>query len=292
MNSRDARRAPHLRSKSKWGPVGLAFPLLAVAIVVAVIALVLVDDGIGSNAAGLPVQFRISQLALSDLPVEISNVESCSCWDGPRSQAQRKFKFHIINRSNRLLNIGGGQESSIRLIVAYPGSKQPALTFPQADGGDSMGQLGSPADTLTEIATHVTAQKASRIFGANATFAVPSSYSIWALPPTPNRLAERVGVGDRSFTYPTVVDKTTLLPGEGYQGDRLGHGVWTFYVPLNPKFAELFKGDVQLVLTPDQYENEVIFVGIAALEVAGSDVRMLGFAPAPSQDALAAPSDL
>ena len=242
----------------------------------------------------LPLVFRISESKLSRLPIAISSVVSCSCWSGPRNQAQRKYKFYIVNDSDEVVNIGGDTSSQIRLIVAYPTTKPPHLTFPKAGPRDVMVRAASPPDQDVQKATEFRTVRPSQIRGASKLLNVPRGYSVWALPPNPNKVLEQIGESDgRAFTgsYPTVVDKTKLLPGEGYRGNRFGHGTWTFNIPLPTELAQQFAGDIHVVRADADYEEYVIFVGIAVFERQSSDVaRLLGFAPAPSDAAMLDPS--
>lgn len=266
------------------------FPILTASIAVCLVALLVLSLVLTHRAKELPIDFRIPDPALSRLPVQISDVRSCSCWSGPRDQAERKYKFRVLNQSSRLLNIGGGASSAIRLLVAYPHGFTPHLTFPQRSASDEYAPLGSPKNQLTEIASGTERVTPSRIWGANKLFDIPRTYSLWALPPTPDELAEMVPK-DGGYTYPTEISKEWLIPGEGYFDSKRGHGVWTFYIPLKPSFAKVFDGGLEIVIEQARYEKEVIFVGIAAF-AQSPGVQLIGFAPAPSDAALAAPSDL
>jgi hypothetical protein len=260
----------------------------------------------------LPIEFRLEEPELSNLPVEFSNIRSCSCWHGPRDEAQRKYKFRVVNHSHEVINIGGGVNSQIRLIVAYPKWRKPMITMPASGPIIAETQLGSPRDELTPITERIVAVKPNLIDGANQFFGVPSDYRVWGLPATPNKVAEIFEPGQMTATssaysmyrsksgtasYPTEVEQTELLPGEEYASRRLGHGTWSFYIPIPHHFAERFESDTEQEFEPilrrQEFEKYVIFVGVAAMEVfPGGRVRLLGFAPAPSENALVNPRTL
>jgi len=174
--------------------------------------------------------------------------------------------------------------------VAYPPSIVPILTLPKPEASDFFSQLETPAHKETEIASHIVTVTPSRIYGVNRLLAVPNNYKVWALPPTPNEVAEEVAEHDA--TFPTEVAKDWLLPGEAYDDNRVGYGDWTFYIPVKRKFQEVMEAPIQAVMTPADYEDEVIFVGIAAFSVVGGSVELQGFAPAPSENAVIDASQL
>jgi hypothetical protein len=285
----------------------LIFRLLTALIVVAIagtLALGIVDRRADPV---LSIEFPLFQPRLSHLPIHIDRIRSCSCWHGPRDQAQRKYKFRIVNNTSRVINIDGGPHSVIRLIVAYPTYRQPRITMPAHSSDETREPLGSPPDIEIPITRKITTVKPSKIPGSNKFFGVPKGYSVWALPATPNKLAETIGsrgdysyVGEKSYlvqevSYPTVVDKTHLLPGEEYEGHRRGHGTWTFYISLPHHVAQKLEGngETEPFFSREFYERFVIFVGVAAL-VPGPNGqgRLLGFGPAPSENAFVEPGDL
>lgn len=268
-----------------------SFRLLTGLILVAIVAVFAVRAVEAEDDPVLPIEFRLEKKKLSGLPVRIDEIQSCSCWFGPRDQAQRKYKFRVVNNTDRVVDIGGGTGSAIRLIVAYPNHKKPRLTMPTPTSDMIPHRFGSPPDINIPVSDEIARVRASEIKDTNAFFGVPEGYSVWALPPSPNKLAELIDGGEGS--YPTVVDKTHLLPGEEYSGDRLGHGTWTFYIPLPHRFAKLFEPAVEPILPRRVYERHVIFIGVAAFRRESDDIAdLLGFAPAPSDDALAFPSEL
>lgn len=273
---------------------GWLYGCLAALIVVALAVIGVMALTEREVAKPLPAEFRLSRPRLSNLPVSIDQVISCSCWHGPRGQAERKYKFRVINDSGDLLNIGGGTSSQIRLLIAYPRSRHPAMTFPRATSDDVYERFATPDDIDLRVASDVKTVQPSRLIGSNALFGVPRDYAIWALPPVPNRLAEIVdSSGDAgNGTFPTVVDNTHLLPGAGYSSRRRGHGTWTFYVPLPPRLAKEASGPYQIVIPDSEIEKYMIFVGIGAFAPQGRTVAdLLGFAPAPSDAALEDPSE-
>jgi hypothetical protein len=273
------RRNPH--------PVFLRLSGLIVAVIALTIAVNLLDR---QSDPVLPIEFRLLEPDLSNMSVHIDRISSCSCWHGPRDQAQRKYKFRVVNDTSRVINISGGEQSAIRLIVAYPSNREPLLTMPSVSDYHEWRQFESPSDLTIPITERIARVHPSRIRASNDFFGVPQSYSVWALPPAPNKVAEMIA--GREGSYPTVVDQTHLLPGEEYQGNRLGHGTWTFYIPIPHRFSRLFAGEFEPILSREEYERHVIFVGVAALAPEAGAVRLLGFAPAPSENALASPKSL
>lgn len=289
--SGQARHARAGRAGAK--PAGMLFPLLSALILAAIAAVAVVGIADGHRDPILPIQIRLVQPRLSGLKVRIEHIRSCSCWHGPRDQAQRKYKFRVVNNSDEVVNIDGGVHSILRLIVAYPNHRRPRLTMPAPTSYEALETLSSPPDEPIPVSNKIVPVHASEIKGSNAFFGVPPSYSVWALPAAPNKLAEELEPGNASF--PTVVDKAHLLPGEAYEGHRRGHGTWTFYIPLPHAFAQSFThdGGTEGPLRRETYERYVIFVGVAALEPGMEDgVHLLGFAPAPSDDALLDPAEL
>lgn len=286
---------------------GWLFPGLSVFILGMLTGVVVLGVVTANSRPSLPIEFRLIDPHLSNLPVEFSDIRSCSCWDGPRDEAERKYKFRVANHSDKLIDIGGGVDSEIRLVVAYPEDFRPHLTLPAAVRHMPLRELGSPPDEEIPITHKVVSVQPNRIRGANDFFGVPDGYAVWALPPAPNKLAEiiepiRQWVGEGYYasgmaSYPTVIDQTHLLPGEGYEGDGRGHGTWSFYIPLPHRFAQrlrkIGKQEWEPILSRQNYERYVIFVGVAAFEPGpGGPVRLLGFAPAPSENALVSPRAL
>lgn len=285
------------------------FPSLTIFIVSMLVGVLVLGVVSATSKPVLPIEFRLEEPELSDLPVEFSNIRSCSCWHGPRDEAQRKYKFRIVNHTHKVIDIGGGASSQIRLIVAYPKQRKPLITMPASGPIIAETQLGSPRDELTAITEHIVKVKPNLIQGANHFFGVPKNYRVWGLPASPNKVAEIFERGQVTATasaysrrsgtasYPTEVEQTELLPGEEYAGHRLGHGTWSFYIPIPHPFAERFESyseyEFEPILRRQEYEKYVIFVGVAAMEVLPSGgVHLLGFAPAPSENALVSPRSL
>jgi hypothetical protein len=290
------------------------FPILSVLIAGLLTSVFLLGVVSATSKPPLPVEFRLIRPKLSGLPVEFSDIRSCSCWHGPRDEAQRKYKFRVVNRTDKVLNIGGGVGSVIRLIVAYPRQRHPVVTMPASGPIIAEAVLGSPPHEFTPITDHIVQVKPDLIRGANDFFGVPSNYRVWALPASPNKVAEVFRTGQSGTapleivemlengsghpSYPTEVGHTELLPGEEYAGHTRGHGTWSFYIPIPRSFAEAFEhapGELEWepVFNRQTYERYVIFVGVAAMEVGPeSRVHLLGFAPAPSENALVNPRTL
>ena len=290
--SEDARSRRNLLFERLKAHPKLTFRLLTGLILVTIAAVFVGRAVEDQDDPILPIEFRIPQKQLSGLPVRIDQIQSCSCWFGPRDQAQRKYKFRVVNNSDRVVSIGGGLRSAIRLIVAYPHHREPRVTMPAPSSDSILRRFESPPDLDIPVSNKLTRVRASEIKGANAFFGVPDDYSVWALPSSPNKLAELIGENGEG-SYPTVVDKTHLLPGEEYAGDRLGHGTWTFYIPLPHHFAKRFDPSFEPVLPRRVYERLVIFVGVAAFRREADGIAdLLGFAPAPSDNALSSPKHL
>lgn len=286
------------------------FPSLSLFIALMLVGVFLFGIVSSTSKRPLPIEFRLINPRLSNLPVEFSDIQSCSCWHGPRDEAQRKYKFRVVNHTEHVLDIGGGVDSVIRLIVAYPKQRHPVLTMPAPGPIIMESVLGSPPDEYTPITNHIVEVKPNLIRDENEFFGVPKDYRVWALPASPNKVAEQfhesvvavtaatVEPGFETASYPTEVDHTELLPEEEYVGHTLGHGTWSFYIPIPRSFAEKFENaageeEWEPVLQRQVYERYVIFVGIAAMEVGSrGGVHLLGFAPAPSENALVNPRTL
>jgi hypothetical protein len=289
-------------SHSRWDEVldqahvhsRLIFRFLSLLIILAVVA-VAVATLIGEEEQRLlPIEFRIVEPGLSDSPVRIDHIRSCSCWHGPRDEAQRKYKFRVTNETDHVIDIDGGVKSVIRLLVAYPKGWIPHVTVPNPAAISGETYMRSPPHMAIPLSRDIESVRASRIRADdNAFFGAPADYTLWALPASPNEVAERIY--EDEVSYPTVVDKPELLPDEEYEGYGRGHGTWTFYIPLPHRFAESleFHGPAEPVITREIYESHVIFIGVAALTVGpNGSVHLLGFAPAPSENALANPYEL
>lgn len=301
----DHRRRDDLLELARRHP-RRTFSLLTALIVAAIAGTVVVRVVDKPTDPVLPIEFRLVHPELSGLPVQIDRIRSCSCWHGPRDQAQRRYKFRLVNRTDHQINIDGGANSVIRLIVAYPNRRQPRITMPAHSGNEVSRSLPSPNNVDIPITQETVTAKPTRIPGSNHFFGVPRGYSVWALPATPNKLAELWKISQYTevdgqvfaggeVSYPTFVDRTHLLPGEEYEGDRLGHGTWTFYVPIPHGIAKQLQGNgrVEPVYSRGYYESFVIFVGIAALTPGPpGEGKLLGFGPAPSENAFAEPNDL
>lgn len=274
---------------------GAAYRVFASAIVLGIVG-ILVWGIAKPDAPRLPLQFRLHEPSLSGLPVQIDRVESCSCWHGPRGQAQRKFRFRVINRTDNRLDIGGGARSVLRLLVAYPEDVTPRLTLPARSSQDDWVRAASPPDTEIRLASEVREVAPSRIVGSQTLFAVPRDFRVWAIPAVEDKVAEALDYypdGTINLSFTTVVDKPGLLPNEAYYDTDLGHGTWTFYFPVPTRISAMFAGEMHPVVQSQHFAKDLIIVGIAAFDVSSTNgPKLIGFAPAPSDDALADPSYL
>jgi hypothetical protein len=276
----------HLHSRLIFGSIGL---LIALAVVGLLAANLIGED----DEPVLPVELRLIEPELSNRPVRIDHIESCSCWHGPRDNAQRKYKFRVVNETDRVIDIDGGPHSVIRLLVAYPENWKPHLRLPDPSDDSMQRYVDNPGEVTVEMSDELMNAPISRIGrGGNGFLGVPPDYVVWALPALPNKVEE--WIGPEQASYPTVVDQSELLPDEEYSGDELGHGTWTFYVPLPHRFAESLEYEgPEPIMNNEVYERHVIFVGIAALAVEpGGGAELLGFGPAPSENAFAEPDEL
>lgn len=241
----------------------------------------------------LPLTFRMDRTDLSGLPVGISDVRSCGCWTGTRSQAQKKFKFTIANNSERTLNIADSTDSAVRLLVAYPDGFVPRVTIADVRPEDDPGDVQNPPDRSVWLASGWRAAPASKLEQAEPRFAVPADFDVWAIPATPNYTVENAPNG---ATHATVVDQATLYPGESYGSTDLGHGTWVFNVPLPPDFASLFHsgGEFEIVPSEKEIAEHVRVLGVAVIAGGpdGDAPAFLGFAPAPPDSALESPLSL
>jgi hypothetical protein len=295
-------------SDSRWEAVldhvhlhsRLIFGFMSLLILLAGTGLLAVDLIGEDGDPPLPIEFRLVEPELSNLPVRIDHIRSCSCWHGPRDNAQRKYKFRVVNETARAIDIDGGPHSVIRLLVAYPNDWKPHLALPGPSDSSTVQAIDNPGEVHIEISDEIVSVPISRISGNKGFFGVPPDYAVWALPASPNKIAEWADDApatgrNRAISYPTVIDHPELLPGAEYKGDRLGHGTWTFYVPLPHHFAESleFHGPWEPFINHRLYEPHVIFVGVAALRAdPEGGVDLLGFGPAPSDNAFANPDDL
>jgi hypothetical protein len=270
------------------------FGLMSILILVAGAGL-LVASLIGEEEEPmLPIEMRLIEPELSGGPVRIDHIRSCSCWHGPRDNAQRKYKFRVVNETDRVINIDGGPHSVIRLLVAYPENWKPHLTLPDSSDPTTIQAHESPGELMIEMSDELVNVPVNRVSKDTRFFGVPPDYVIWALQASPNKVGEWINIAAGEASYPTVVDKPELLPDEEYEGDRIGHGTWTFYVPLPHRFAESLEAHGGLEKLRDRkfYEPHVIFVGVAALTVVPGGVNLLGFGPAPSDNLFAEPDEL
>ena len=247
----------------------------------------------GSNEKPLPLEFGLERARLSHLPVAVDSAVSCSCWTGPRGQVQRKYKFRIINNSDSVLQIGGGTTSQIRLLVAYPGRTHPPMSLPVAAPDDEYDRFGAPGGTDLRIATHVTTGATEPSQGRKR--AVRRARALLDLDAAASAEQARRDAGNRRLghrDFPDCGRKTRLLPGEGYSSPKIGHGSWTFYVPLPKPIAGITTAPLVPVAPDADIERYVIFVGIGIFTREGRNVAdLLGFVPSPPDSGLLDPSE-
>ncbi|PSK64578.1 hypothetical protein B0E53_03468 [Micromonospora sp. MH33] len=282
----------------RLGVYDLLAGLVALALLVGVIV---VPDGADSKP--LPLQFRVDRTALSDLPIVVSDLRSCGCWTGPRDQAVKKFKFALENRGDSRITIGGGEGSSVRLLVAYPEGFQPSVTFPDESSVDNKYvSVLNPPDTTVWHARKSRSAASSHIENGRELFAVPAGFEVWALPPVPNYVVERQTA--ELMTFATIVDRTDLLPGEKFADARLGHGAWVFFMPLQRTFIDenlrvasgvfVDTGSPWRALPKTTTKDTAPFFMILGIGVFTQDEtpKLAGFAPAPPDDELVDPEDM
>ncbi|MEV8438265.1 hypothetical protein AB0425_12875 [Actinosynnema sp. NPDC051121] len=301
---RRAPSPPAPRRHVLWNRVvrlGVTDLITALAALALLVGIVVVPDGTGPKR--LPLQFRVDRTALSDLPVVVSDLRSCGCWSGPRDQAVKKFKFTLENRGDRRIAIGGGEQSSVRLLVAYPEGFRPSVTFPdESTVDDKYVSVLNPSDTTVWQAGEFRSAASSHLENGRDLFAVPAGFEVWALPPVPNYVVEQQTA--ETMTFATIVDQDELLPGEEFSDSRLGHGAWVFFMPLQRKFIDenlrtssgIFVDDLSpwWTLPKTTTKDTAPFFRILGVGVFTQDEspRLVGFAPAPPDDELADPEDL
>jgi|GEM_PF-6758841 len=258
--------------------------ILLTLLLVSLVATIQLD----TSSVVLPTDYSFSETTLTRLPVTISSVESCGCWDGPRGQAERKFKYSISNRSSYSVNLSSGPGSNVRLIVAYPNSFTPIVTQPISSGQSLDCTSGTPHGYLASCDPDHAQINISYLPGTNRLFAVPGNYRVWALPSVPNNQMEILC--QNTPTYPTVVGQSELLPGKSYSDDRIGYGDWVFYIPLPRTLAKQFGPcGPEIVPGPSTIDANLEVIGIAVI-VPGAG--LIGFAPVPSESLLQDPSTL
>lgn len=220
--------------------------------------------------------------------VVIDRVQICGCWQGPNGQAQKKVKFRIKNNSGQTLNIRGGKDSSLFLVVDFPLHHQPQMEIPASSGWSSSSFTSGP-DTVPSgqqlfSVEDVESVKATAISAElNADLGVPAGRKAYAIPANPNRAVEVLGSG--SITFPTFVSQESLVSGAEYYDPAKGVGDWVFYVPYGAEGAHHASG-FQIVgddeSETDMYEEYFRVLGIMAV---GRDEQILGFSPVPPETA-------
>lgn len=240
-----------------------------------------------------PLQVRIDSNALSSLPVKVGLVASCGCWAAPDGDAAKKFKFGLQNNWTEPLNIGGGKQSAVRLLVAYSNGFKPQQTIDTSDGKRLI-NVAMPPDVSMYESTGQEQVAPLYVDDDADLFKLPKNYELWGLVPNHNfvvRLYEKASnstSGNAGFG--TVVDREILDPGKTFNDSKLGHGSWVFEVPLPldvrkaTQYEDMMPLDSNFnPLIPTDYEaieKSMIIVGVGIFS--GASVGgLIGFAPAP-----------
>lgn len=240
--------------------------------------------------------------------IQITKLQSCGCWAGPRGQAHKKFKFKITNNSGFDINIAGGIKSNIRLLAAFPETSKVAITMPTSDGSQVVHATeGTPADVDLLYTTSFESYDPPELKGANDLFGVADGWRVYLFPPNENRVLEDMDV--EGATFPTYVYKEVIEPGESYYGRGHGIGSWVFYVPLTSEFYEALNAssgvspesevdceDTLCVMSngPDSVERSTSSRAINVLGIGIVDPdsgEILGFAPTPSDSMYSSPEE-
>ncbi len=282
-NKRAELRAQRTAEEASWR----SFETAACRMLVVAIALfgsLHIWSAVAPEEDPLPNVLRIDEQSLSALPIELNSLQMCNCWAGPRDQAQRKIKVEVVNHSESAVNIGGGDESQVRLLVGYSGMDELSVTVGAGRGRRVRVQL--PPDVSVYLARTVETLVAPRLSGsANDIFGIPNSYSIFAIPPNNNLILEdnspspdELASGGIFGTFPTYVDTEVLLPGESYYDGRPGRGDWVFPLPLPDSIAPMFRGDWILGVDRQDFDEYLMVIGVAVIE---PDGVISGFAPTP-----------
>ncbi|MGW5742079.1 hypothetical protein [Amycolatopsis sp. NPDC003861] len=215
----------------------------------------------------------------------------------------KKFKFTLENRGDTKVDIGGGETSSIRLLVAYPKNFKPLVTIPDESSINSKYvSVANPPDVTVWLADNHRKAEISEVENGQELFAIPDDFRLWAIPAVPNYVVEQESKD--SMTFATVVDRTEILPGEKFADARRGHGSWVFFMPLQRKFIDenlairkgIFVDDYSLwqelprTTTKDTAPFfQILGIGLLAQQ---DSFKLIGFSPTPPDDELKDPSDL
>lgn len=238
------------------------------------------------NFTPLPQRIRIDRLDLASLPVKLGTVQSCGCWDGLHGQAQKKFKFSVENTSAGSINIGGGEQSSVRLLVAYRQDFTPVQTLAYSDETE-YAHVATPSDVGMWLATRTETVEPMELEFAPDTFPVPKGFRLWGLVPSSNYVVEPVTTeGDPMTTFGTVIDQAILDRGQRYSSDLVGHGSWVFPLPLPEDLRILLYPGFEI---PASVINTIVVVLGVATFSGREGGRLTGFAAAPPHGMLSAP---
>ncbi|MCO7238794.1 hypothetical protein [Aeromicrobium sp. CnD17-E] len=225
-----------------------------------------------------PPIFSSASGSISTDAVILEDVQICSCWHGPRGQVQKKLKFRVTNRSDDVVDIAGGQDSSVFLVVAYPNDFTPNLTLPSSEGAKAF-RVDNPDAVPTNVTykrsvdlTKIEPRRASHEIEVE--LGLEKGWSAWVIPANPNRVAE-------PDTYPTFVEKQRLRPGDSYVGSGgLGIGAWVFYVPVQKPLASTHNLSALPFSGTREWDKYYQVLGVSVLDADGG---ILGFAPLPPE---------
>lgn len=235
----------------------------------------------------LPKQnFSVIEGSLSNQEVTFEKVRACKCDAGLHDQSYKKFKFKLTNNSQEILNIAGGRDSSVFLIVEYPNTFHPKVTLPGPANASDERALGSlPAGVEVSYASSTEVFEPLRFAPTLATqLGVRPEWTAYAIPPTPNAVIEAESGSTTLATFPTYVTRLALASGDSYSDKRAGYGDWVFPIPVwgvlrtvsnEPNYTTVFE--------PNFYDKYYAILGIAAIS---ADGRLLGFTASPPTSTL------
>lgn len=244
----------------------------------------------------LPLQFRINNVELTELGVEISDLRTCSCWSGGyiqevgasamTYQMSTRYRFEIYNGSDRTIAISGGESSTVRLLVAYPKSKQwRAVALPDNSRWSEDYPQSRPKRNPIEH-SEVWVDPGFRsivpsLVKNGVEFGVSTGYDLYAIPASADYSTAQYSSG--TWTHATYIDEDSrsLLPGHSYADARPGYSSWSFQLPVDETLGRKLNQDASYQPSPEEVRRSFIVVGIAVLVPDGTgDTQLLGFAPA------------